>query len=119
MAKETSRLRITGTDGLVRVEFVDRDILDEANIRQIGAEILGRIEAEIKPRVVISFHNVEHLSSAALGTLITVNSAVKKKAGELRLSDIRPSTLEVFKITKLDRIFHICDTAEAAMRSLA
>lgn len=119
MAKEQSQLRVTDLDGVTRFEFVDRDILDEASIRAIGEEMLGRIEATAKPRVVITFQNVEHLSSAALGTLITVSSAVKKKGGQLCLSDIKPSILEVFRITKLNRVFTIHPTAAEAVKSLA
>ncbi len=115
MAQETSRILVTDLDGVLRVEFVDRDILDEASIRKIGAELVRRIEAVANPHVLICFRGVEHLSSAALGTLITVNSLTKKRGGQLRLSDIRPSILEVFTITKLDKLFHISDTAARAL----
>ncbi|MSR45233.1 MAG: STAS domain-containing protein [Phycisphaerales bacterium] len=111
----TSRIRVTDLDGVMRVEFVDRDILDEAAIRQISSELVRRIDAASAPFMLISFRGVEHLSSAALGTLITVNSLAKKRGGQLRLSDIKPSILEVFVITKLNKLFHISDTAERAL----
>ncbi len=115
MAHENSRIRVTDINGVMRVEFVDRDILDEASIRRISTELVQRIEAAANPQVLICFRGVEHLSSAALGTLITVNSLAKKRGGQLRLSDIRPSILEVFVITKLNKLFHISDTAEKAL----
>ncbi len=99
----------------MRVEFVDRDILDESAIRQISKELLQRIESSPVPRMLISFQGVEHLSSAALGTLITINSLSKKRGGQLRLSDIKPSIMEVFTITKLNKLFHISETAEKAL----
>lgn len=115
MASDVSRLRISQKDGVTRVDFVDRDILDEANIRQIGAELLKQVEAAATPKMLLCFRNVEHLSSAALGTLITLNSSVKKKSGQLRLSDIRPQIFEVFVITKLNKLFAIDETAEQAL----
>ena len=52
--------------------------------------------------MLISFDNVDHLSSAALGTLITIDKAVKERGGKLRLSDIDKQIYEVFVLTKLN-----------------
>lgn len=114
-----SRLRVKQINGVTQVEFIDRNILDEANIHQIGEEIAGLIDAAPSPKLLISFSSVDHLSSAALGTLITINNRVKTKKGQLRLANIDPQIYEVFKITKLDKLFQIHDTSEAAMASFA
>ena len=77
------------------------------------------MDAASGPKLLISFANVDHLSSAALGTLITINNKVRARSGQLRLANIDPQIYEVFKITKLDRIFQIHDTTEKAMASFA
>ncbi len=115
MASAESRLRIRKENDVHQVEFIDRNILDEGNIQQIGEEISEIIEAEGKPNVLISFSNVDHLSSAALGTLITLNNKVKGKNGQLRLANIDPQIYEVFVITKLNKLFQIHDTTSEAM----
>lgn len=114
-----SRIKVKRVDGVTQVEFVDRNILDEANIQSIGEEIGVLLDAEQKPRLVISFVNVEHLSSAALGTLITINNKVRQRAGQLRLCDIDPQIYEVFTITRLNKLFQIHPTAADAMKSFA
>ena len=119
MANDSSRLRISAVNDVVRIDFVDRDILDEATIRQIGQDIQRKLEPMTAPKVLMCFTVVEHLSSAALGTLTTVNSLVKKKGGSLRLAEIRPEILEVFYITKLNKHFSIDESAEAALKALA
>ncbi|GJQ29818.1 MAG: hypothetical protein HBSAPP03_17020 [Phycisphaerae bacterium] len=119
MPGQESRLKVRKVDGIVQVEFVDRNILDEGNIQSIGDEIASLIEAEPTPRIILSFTNVEHLSSAALGTLITINNKVRAKAGQLRLSNIDPQIYEVFAITKLNKLFQIVPTVPDAVRSLA
>jgi anti-sigma B factor antagonist len=115
MAAETSRLRFSLQGSVLVVEFADRDVLDEAAIRQINSDLVRQIEAAKVANVLICFRGVEHLSSAALGTLITVNSLVKKRGGQLRLSNIKGTILEVFRITKLDRLFQIFESTEQAL----
>jgi anti-sigma B factor antagonist len=117
MATEASRLRVKKVGDVTQVEFIDRNILDEANIQLIGEEITSIIEASPRPKLLISFTNVDHLSSAALGTLITVNNRVKQASGQLRLSDIDPQIYEVFVITKLNKLFEIHETAADALKS--
>ena len=117
MSSAASRLRVADEDGVIRIEFVDRNILDEANIQQIGEEISQIIDAEASPRILISFDNVDHLSSAALGTLITINNKIRAKDGQLRLANIDQQIYEVFVITKLNKLFQIHDATEQAMAS--
>lgn len=119
MASGDSRLNITTVGDVTRIEFVDRNILDEGNIQQIGDEILHLVDDRDAPRILISFANVEHLSSAALGTLITINKRIRDKAGQLRLTDIDPQIYEVFVITKLNKLFQIHESADEAMASFS
>jgi anti-sigma B factor antagonist len=119
MPSEDSRLRVRDKNGVTQIEFIDRNILDEANIQHIGEEIGAIIDKGAKPRLLISFQNVDHLSSAALGTLITINTRVKNKGGQLRLADIDPQIYEVFVITKLNRLFQIHPTSDDALKSFA
>jgi anti-anti-sigma factor len=119
MSDTASRLRVKRDGDLIEVEFIDRNILDEANIQQIGDEISALIDSASKPRLLIGFQNVDHLSSAALGTLITIRNRVRAKGGELRLAEIDPQIYEVFVITKLANIFRIHDTMAEARSSMA
>jgi anti-sigma B factor antagonist len=119
MTSAASRLRVAETNGVTNVEFVDRNILDEANIQQIGEEISRLVDEKPAPKLLISFDNVDHLSSSALGTLITINNKVRAKNGQLRLSNIDPQIYEVFVITKLNKLFEIHDTVDQAMESFS
>lgn len=119
MPNHESRVRVKRVDGVTHVEFVDRNILDEANIQAIGDEIAALVEAEPKPKILISFQNVEHLSSAALGQLITINNKIRQRSGQLRLANIDPQIKEVFQITKLHKLFQIHDSVADAAKSFA
>ncbi len=120
MPPATSRIRVVEQDGgVMQVQFIDRNILDEANIQQIGEEIARVVDSQAEPKVLISFQNVDHLSSAALGTLITINNRIKGRSGQLRLAEIDPQIYEVFVITKLNKLFQIHDSTEKALASFS
>ena len=118
MAKEHKRLEVKDVDGATVVSFVDRKILDETNIQEIGKELFDLVDEEGSRNLVLNFENVEYLSSAALGKLITLNKKVKTVDGQLKLCAIKPPIFEVFVITKLNKLFDIYDTQTAACDSL-
>lgn len=117
MSDKKSRLRVEQDGEVLRVSFLDRNILEEASIQQIGEEVGQLIDQSVNPKLLLDFSNVEHLSSAALGTLITINNKVRQKGGQLRLCNIHPQIYEVFVITKLNKLFQIYEDAEQAMES--
>jgi anti-sigma B factor antagonist len=49
--------------------------------------------------------------------LIKLNNQVQEQAGKLKLSDITPPIYEVFKITRLNKLFEIYGTKEEALDS--
>jgi len=117
MSTQESRLVVTEDGDVTKVQFLDRNILEEAAIQQIGDQIAALVDAQVNPKVLINFEHVEHLSSAALGTLITINNRIRQKGGQLRLANIDPQIYEVFVITKLNKLFQIHDDTEKAMAS--
>lgn len=99
------------------VEFTNNKILDEANIAEIGATLNSLIDETDQPKLLLDFTSVDHLSSAALGMLINANNRIKQRNGQLRLSNIKSQIFEVFRITKLDRLFKIFATRAEALAS--
>ena len=112
-------LHVGDAGGVLEISFIQKDILDEKNIQQIGQELNASIEGKSAPSMIIDFGNVEHLSSAALGVLITLNSRIGDLGGKMCLSNIRPEIFEIFRITKLDRIFAVHETVKAAREDMS
>src|SRR5690349_21790015 len=105
----TRRINVEEVNGVTIATFVDKKILDETNIQIIGNQLFGLIDEDMRKKIVLDFSNVEYLSSAALGKLITLDKKVKGINGALRLCSIRPEIYEVFTITKLNKLFKIVD----------
>ena len=115
MSENKSQITISDSDGVHVVNFEDRKILEELSISRIGEE-LSQLVSEVKEiKLLLSFQNVEHLSSAALGMLISLNKQVGQQKGQLKLSDISPQIYEVFKITRLNKLFTIHGTQQEAL----
>jgi len=119
MSETPPRLTISQEKDVRVVQFTESRILDDASIAEIGAALAGMIEAKDRPKLVLDFTGVEHLSSAALGMLINVNTKVKQQSGQLRLAGIRPQILEVFVITRLNKLFRIVPTRAEALASFS
>ncbi len=91
-----------------RIPIDASDIFEEKVVRTIrGLEI---------PKVLLDFEGVEFLSSSVLGKLIKLNGEVEDRGGQLIISSLSPKIAEVFKITKLDKIFQLCPTKEEALK---
>ena len=118
MSTGTRRLDLEEVGDVTVAKFIDKKILDEGNIQIIGSQLFALIEQDNRQKIVLDFSNVEYLSSAALGKLITMDKKVKAAKGKLRLCCIRPDIYEVFAITKLNKLFDMKDTLEAALQGL-
>jgi anti-sigma B factor antagonist len=117
MAEQGSRLKIREFQGISIVEFADRKILDELSILEIQDELDKLVEKAAGGNLLLSFDNVEHLSSAALGMLVDLKNKVEERHGKLRLSNINPQIFEVFKITRLNKMFQIHPSIDKARAS--
>jgi anti-sigma B factor antagonist len=116
MADKASRLKTSRRDVVTVVELVDKRILDETAINQIGQQLFKLAAREEEPRIVLDFSNVAHMSSSMLGTLITLHKRVREKGGQLVLCRIHAPIAEVFQITRLNEVFQITPDADEAVQ---
>ena len=119
MPESQPKLKTRKQGGVTIIEFEDRKILEELIINQIGERLGEIIEAESDPRLLLDFQHVEHLSSAALGMLITLNKQLTERHGRLVLANINKDIYEVFKITRLNKLFNIQNSTDDAIKALA
>ncbi|MCR4415255.1 MAG: STAS domain-containing protein [Thermoguttaceae bacterium] len=112
------RLVINEIGDVTVVHFRDQKIIEDLRIQELGQELYQLVETENRKKLVLNFHSVDFLSSAALGVLIKLDKKVKAKQGRLKLCNIRPEIFEVFKITNLNRVFDIKPDEADALAAL-
>jgi anti-sigma B factor antagonist len=119
MQENAQRLSVTVEHGVTVVELTDRKILDEISIAHIGEDLTALVARCDNPKLVVDFTQVAHMSSSALGMLITLHKRICEKKGQLRLCNIQPSIYEVFVITRLNEIFQVFKSRQEALASLS
>lgn len=114
---ERRRTTVVNIGDLATVRFNDKKIVDSGNIEEMGQELTSLIETDKMKHVLLNFDGVEFLSSAALNKLILVDKKVKQVGGQLRLCNLRAEIMEVFTLTRLNRVFDIRGTEKEALKA--
>ena len=118
MAQQNPRVKATAVGSVIIAELVDKKILDEINIAEIAQQLEGLAARSAKPKLVLDFANVGHMSSSMLGKLITLHKHVRERQGQMRLCNVQPAINEVFVITRLSEVFHVSQTRDQAVSEL-
>jgi len=118
MRQQNPHLKVSAEGPVTVVELTDRKILDEMNILQIGQQLYALVAKEPQPKMVLDFSSVAHMSSSALGVLITLHKRIREKNGQLKLCNIQPAIYEIFVITRLNEIFSILNSRQEALADL-
>ncbi len=113
----TLKTQVEGTILIVR--FQDVSLIDESRIEAVGNELKELIDKSDQEKIVLSFENVEFMSSAMIGKLVHFGNMCKNEKVALRLCDITPSVRKVFDLMRLDKLFAIDKDVESSLSKLA
>ena len=69
--------------------------------------------------VILDLADLKHINSSGLGVFITLLTKARKKDGEVLLVSPSEGIRKLLLMTKLNAIFQIFDTVEAAMETVA
>jgi anti-sigma B factor antagonist len=97
--------------------FRDKKILAEQNIQVIGDHLLHLVDESSTKKLVLNFDNVEYMSSAMLGMLMTLHKKVQAAKGRLVLCSIDQQIREVFAITNLEKVLVIRADEQDALQA--
>lgn len=69
-------------------------------------------------KIIVDLHEVNFLDSTTLGVLISSLKKVRKKNGQICVTRLQPSVQEVFKLTRLNKVFAIFSENDEAIEFL-
>jgi anti-anti-sigma factor len=111
-------LQLIDRGEVLSVSFQPGTMIDQVIIEQIGKELLeAALEASSNRKLLVNFHGVKFMSSAMLGQLMLLYKRCKADKIKLKLCNISANVMEVFKITKLNKLFDICDSEVDAVKA--
>lgn len=113
------RISVEYSGNATIVTLADEKILEEEDIRALQESVMSVIAEAGRMNLILDFRNVRFLSSAVLGLLIRVSKKIYEHDGQLRLCNIDPRIHEIFKITRLTKVFDIHRNLESASESLS
>ena len=112
------KIGVEYVDNAVVVTLLLEKILEQSDIQVIQDSIMPLIDEKPGVNLVIDFSDVRFLSSSVLGLLIRISKKIYETAGQLRLCSIDAKINEIFKITRLDKVFQILPDKESAISDL-
>ncbi|MHC4259676.1 MAG: STAS domain-containing protein [Planctomycetota bacterium] len=118
MAEIRPKISVRYIENATIVTLTEEKILEESDIRALQESITSAIEQGQQTNLILDFQNVRFLSSAVLGLLIRVSKKIYEQDGQLRLCNINAKIYEIFKITRLTKVFDIYPDAESATEGL-
>ncbi len=104
-------------DGILFVKFNDARLLEEAQLAEVERDVISQLEKSTEERIVLNFAKVQFMSSSMLGKLVKVHKKCQEFKVKLKLCGITPEIQQIFKITKLDKLFDIATDEEAARKA--
>ena len=102
----------------VLVVELDHETFNRVDVEQVGKHLHTRIESIACPKLVLDFQHVHFLSSAIVGQIVSLYHQIRKKSGELRLCGMSTNVLQVFQLTRLNKILQIDATVEDSLARL-
>jgi anti-anti-sigma factor len=114
---QQSGLEIEQVGDVAVVRFTHRSLLGPDLIEAVAAELVRAVEELGYRKLVLNFANVESMTTAMVGKLVSLQQRTEKINGRLVLCGISPFLLEIFKILNLTKNFTIVDDEQTALES--
>jgi anti-anti-sigma factor len=117
--KSADLLEVSEVRGVTVVRFTRRTILDPALVEQLGERLLALISQQNCRRLVLDFARVESVTSAMLGKLVQLHSALCAVDGRVVFACVDPFLQQIFQVCHLPQAIPIHASEADAVQALA
>ena len=95
-----------------------RDVLDAHDIERLGESLKRFTKSAKGSKVVVDLANVRHLSSSAIGMLITLRSFAQEAGGDITLANANKELAKILKVMKPHKVLRNYDNITKAVDAL-
>ena len=104
-------------DDILTIRILDERLIDPEQLKRLFDDLYAILGKSEETQVVLDFGSVKFMASAMLGKLVVMKKKCDEYKAKLKLCSVSPDILEVFKITKLNKVFDIQSDEATARKS--
>lgn len=104
-------------DDILTIRVLDERLIDPEQLKRLFDDLHALLGKSDEQQVVLDFAAVKFMASAMLGKLVALNKKCVEYKAKLKLCSVAPDILEVFKITRLNKVFDIQSDEATARKS--
>ncbi len=86
--------------------------LSAPQMQDLVGELMSRMRNDNAQHFVLDMAEVEFVSSECLGALVSFLQDLEHVRGRIALAGCRPNVQFLFKVTRLESVFSLCDDIE-------
>jgi anti-anti-sigma factor len=87
-------------------------------VNEAKAYLKPHLESPDVRAIVINFEKVNFIDSSGIGLIVSIFKTMQQKEGRFALSNLSPKNMEIFSITRLNKILDIFGSESEALTKL-
>jgi anti-sigma B factor antagonist len=104
-------------DDILTIRIQDERLVEPEQLKRLFDDLHAILGKSDEQQVVLDFSGVKFMASAMLGKLVALQKKCEEYRAKLKLCSVAPDILQVFKITKLNKVFDIQPDEATARKS--
>lgn len=92
--------------------------LHEHESKLLIEQMRAYLESSGRSMIAVNFEQVEFISSAALGAMVSLNTEIAKRGGRLVVCHLNDDAMQVIKLTRLDKLIPVEKNEKKAQKRL-
>jgi len=84
---------------------------------QVREQVVNLIDKK-NPNLLVNLADVTYMDSSGVATLVEALQLTNKKGGKLKLFNLGNAIRDVFELSRLDKVFDICQSEQQALEGL-
>lgn len=105
--------QIEQSSNLVVVTLGSREVTAN-QMQELINELMMRMRYDNAQHFILDVHKVEFIASGCLGSLVSFLQDLEHVRGRVALVGAKPDVMFLFKVTRLDSVFPLCDDIDEA-----
>ncbi len=106
-------------DDILTIRLADERLVEPEHLKRLFDDLITLLGKTDERQVVLDFTPVKFMASAMLGKLVALQKKCDEFQAKLKLCGVSPDIMQVFKITKLNKVFDIQSDEATARKSFS